>query len=315
MRQGIVLASVAAYRRAMLAFAGMDALQVWYAHADIADIETVTATSLHKIQRKNLARAAAKAQTKDNLGALGRFASVQDGVPRLNAEPPLVVPLRDLILNPAEADATEQNLRQLIGAYAETLQPERRVLLNRYNLVDIARKVVGVGSVGTRAWMLLLLEDGGAPLFLQAKEAGPSVLEEFVAASEYDNGGQRVVVGQRLMQAVSDIFLGWVQAVGTDGRPRDFYVRQLRDWKGSAEIESMPPEGLKAYGEICGWTLARAHARSGDRVALAAYLGGSPSFDVAIQEFAQAYADQNERDHSALLAAIDSGRITAEAGV
>jgi uncharacterized protein (DUF2252 family) len=314
-RQGIVLASVAAYRRAMRAFAGMDALQVWYAHADVADIETVTATPLRKTERKNLARAAAKAQTKDNLGALGRFASVQDGVARLNAEPPLVVPLRDLIPDPAEAEATEQNLRQLIGAYAETLPPERRLLLDRYNLVDIARKVVGVGSVGTRAWMLLLLEHGGAPLFLQAKEAGPSVLEAFVGASEYDNCGQRVVVGQRLMQAVSDIFLGWVQAVGLDGRPRDFYVRQLRDWKGSAEIESMPLEGMKAYGEVCGWTLARAHARSGDRVALAAYLGGSPSFDVAIREFAEVYADQNERDHGALLAAIASGRITAEAGV
>jgi hypothetical protein len=163
--------------------------------------------------------------------------------------------------------------------------------------------------------MMLMLEDGEHPLFLQAKEAGPSVLEAFVGASEFENGGQRVVVGQRLMQAVSDIFLGWVHVTGVDGQPRDFYLRQLRDWKGSAEIETMVPEGMRAYGELCGWTLARAHARSGDRVAIAAYLGGSEAFEVAVQEFATTYADQNERDHQALLAAIASGRITAETGV
>jgi uncharacterized protein (DUF2252 family) len=202
-----------------------------------------------------------------------------------------------------------------VAAYRDTLEPERRVLLDRYRLVDMARKVVGVGSVGTRSWMMLMLEDGEHPLFLQAKEAGPSVLEAFVGASEYDNGGQRVVVGQRLMQAVSDIFLGWIRSPGIDGQPRDFYLRQLRDWKGSAEIETMLPEGMLAYGELCGWTLARAHARSGDRVAIAAYLGGGEAFDVAVQEFATAYADQNERDHQALLAAIAAGRITAETGV
>jgi hypothetical protein len=163
--------------------------------------------------------------------------------------------------------------------------------------------------------MLLLLEDGRHPLFLQAKEAGPSVLESFVGASEYDNCGQRVVVGQRLMQAVGDIFLGWVRVQGFDGQTRDFYVRQLRDWKGSAEVESMVPAGLRAYGEVCGWTLARAHARSGDRIALAAYLGASPSFDEAVREFAEAYADQNERDHRSLLDGIRSGRITADVGV
>jgi uncharacterized protein (DUF2252 family) len=203
----------------------------------------------------------------------------------------------------------------MLHAYGETLDPERRVLLDRYRLVDMARKVVGVGSVGTRSWMLLLLEDGRHPLFLQAKEAGPSVLEAFVEASEYDNCGQRVVVGQRLMQAVGDIFLGWVRVEGLDGQPRDFYLRQLRDWKGSAEVESMLPAGMRAYGEVCGWTLARAHARSGDRIAMAAYLGGSPSFDEAVREFADAYADQNERDHQSLLDGIRSGRITADAGV
>ncbi|MGY1694679.1 DUF2252 domain-containing protein [Geodermatophilus sp. SYSU D00814] len=314
-RSGIVLASVAAYRRAMRAFAGMDALDVWYARADADRLEALTSVSLRGRQRKVLARASAKAQTKDNLGSLGRFATVDSGVTRLNAEPPLVVPLRDLVDDPVEAERAERGLHGLIRAYGESLEPERRVLLDRFRQVDIARKVVGVGSVGTRSWMVLLLEDGRHPLFLQAKEAGPSVLEAFVGASEYDNCGQRVVVGQRLMQAVSDIFLGWVRVEGIDGQRRDFYVRQLRDWKGSADIETMIPEGMRAYGEVCGWTLARAHARSGDRVAIAAYLGGSAAFDVAVGEFARSYADQTERDHQALLTAISAGRIPAETGV
>jgi uncharacterized protein (DUF2252 family) len=314
-RRQIVLAAVAEYRRAMREFAGLDGLGVWYAHADVERIQADTSVSLRGKQRRTLEKNMAKAQTKDNLGALGRFASVQDGVPRLNAEPPLVVPLRDLISDAAEAEATETWLRTMIGAYGATLEPERRVLLDRYRMVDIARKVVGVGSVGTRSWMILLMEDGVNPLFLQAKEAGPSVLEAFTGASEFENAGQRVVVGQRLMQAVSDIFLGFVRAEGIDGVTRDFYVRQLRDWKGSAEVELMRPEGMLAYGRLCGWTLARAHARSGDRVALAAYLGGGPAFDVAVREFAEAYADQNERDHQALLDAIAVGRIAAEAGV
>jgi len=179
----------------------------------------------------------------------------------------------------------------------------------------MARKVVGVGSVGTRSWMLLLMDDDLHPLFLQAKEAGTSVLEQFVGASEYDNCGQRVVVGQRLMQAVSDIFLGWVRVTGFDGQIRDFYLRQLRDWKGSAEVETMLPEGMSRYGELCGWTLARAHARTGDPVAVSAYLGRGPSFDVAVEEFARAYADQNERDHQSLVDAIAVGHVAAQAGV
>jgi len=314
-RREIVVAAVAAYRNGMRSFAGMDALDVWYAHADIDQIQAATEVSLGGRQRKTLAKSAAKARTKDNLGALGRFATIQDGTARLNAEPPLVVPIRDMIGNPKRAKLTESGLRDLVHAYADTLEPERRVLLDRYRLVDMARKVVGVGSVGTRSWMLLMLEDGEHPLFLQAKEAGPSVLEAFVGASAYDNSGQRVVVGQRLMQTVSDIFLGWVRVTGLDGVQRDFYLRQLRDWKGSAEVETMVPAGFRAYGEICGWTLARAHARSGDRVAIAAYLGGGPAFDQAIRVFAESYADQNERDHQALVEAIAAGTITAEAGV
>jgi uncharacterized protein (DUF2252 family) len=314
-RRRIVLAAVAEYRRAMREFAGLDALGVWYAHADVERIQAETSVSLHGKQRKTLEKNIAKAQTKDNLGALGRFATVHDGVARLNAEPPLVVPLRDLVTDADQAEATEAWLRDMIVAYGATLEPDRRVLLDRYRLVDVARKVVGVGSVGTRSWMILLLEDGVNPLFLQAKEAGPSVLEAYSGASEFENSGQRVVVGQRLMQAVSDIFLGFVRVDGIDGVTRDFYVRQLRDWKGSAEIELMQPEGMLAYGRLCGWTLARAHARSGDRVALAAYLGGSAAFDDAVREFAEAYADQNDRDHRALVEAIAAGRITADAGV
>jgi Uncharacterized protein conserved in bacteria (DUF2252) len=313
-RRGIVLAAVGAYRRAMREFAGMDALSVWYAHADAANLQEIAGVRLGTAQRRVLSRNIAKAQTRDNLGALGRFASTDDGAPRLKAEPPLVVPIRDLLGSKEEVKKTERSLRHILQTYAETLGHERRVLLDRYRLVDMARKVVGVGSVGTRSWMLLLLEDERNPLFLQAKEAGRSVLESFVGASEYDNCGQRVVVGQRLMQAVGDIFLGWVRVEGPDGQSRDFYIRQLRDWKGSAEIETMVPPGMRAYGEICGWTLARAHARSGDRIAMAAYLGGGPSFDEAVRAFAEAYADQNERDHQSLLDAIRSGRITAESG-
>jgi uncharacterized protein (DUF2252 family) len=315
-RRRIGQATVAAYRRAMLAFAGMDALGVWYAHADVDRLGALVSVSLRARQRKTVERTVAKARSKDNLGAMSRFAVVDDGVTRLKAEPPLVVPLRDLLGDPDERRAMEDSLRRVLGAYRKTLERDRRVLFDRYRLVDMARKVVGVGSVGTRSWMLLLLEDGEHPLFLQAKEAGPSVLEAFVAGSDYDNCGERVVVGQRLMQAVSDIFLGWIRAPGV-GTPelRDFYVRQLRDWKGSADVETLLPDGMLAYGEICGWTLARAHARSGDRIAMAAYLGTSSTFEVAVQEFAESYADQNERDHRSLVDAIAAGRISAEPGV
>ena len=314
-RRRTVLATVAAYRRAMRGFASMDTLAVWYAHAEADTLTSLTDVRLRGPQRKRLERTTRKARTKDHLGALGRFAGVENGVARLNAEPPLIEPLRDLAADAADLDALEHQLHHLLLAYRATLEPERRVLLDQFRLVDIARKVVGVGSVGTRDWMLLLLGHNGNggmdPLFLQAKESGASVLEEFVGASEFENSGQRVVVGQRQMQAVSDIFLGWVRVDGLDGRPRDFHLRQLRDWKGSAEVETMIPKGMQAYGEICAWTLARAHARSGDRIAIAAYLGSGDAFDVAVQTFAEAYADQNERDHQQLLQAIASGRISS----
>jgi uncharacterized protein (DUF2252 family) len=208
-------------------------------------------------------------------------------------------------------------LHELVRSYRNTLQRDRRVLLEQFRLVDLARKVVGVGSVGTRAWIALFLgRDGEDPLFLQMKEAEASVLEGFLGPSEFDNHGERVVTGQHLMQAQSDIFLGWLHVeAGFDGRDRDFYGRQLKDWKGSAEVEQMLPKGMATYGRLCGWTLARAHARSGDRIAIASYLGSGATFDRAIVEFSKAYAEQNERDYKALAKAVDSGRIEAETGL
>lgn len=271
---------------------------------------------LDKAGRRTFARSLAKARTKDNLGALGRFAGVVDGKPRIVGDPPLIVPLEDLFGGATDRAGMEEQLRGVLDAYRACLEPERRGLLDQYRLADFARKVVGVGSVGTRAYMALLFgDDVRDPLFLQAKEAGPSVLEQFVGPSEYDNSGQRVVVGQRLMQTVSDVFLGWVRVQGFDGQTRDFYLRQLRDWKGSAEIESLVPRGMRAYGELCGWTLARAHARSGDRIAIAAYLGNGPAFETAVRDFAESYAEQTERDHRLLTDAIASGRIVAESGL
>jgi uncharacterized protein (DUF2252 family) len=320
-RRAIVLAAVAEYRRAMAEFAQKRALEVWYAHADeavlLARFNEVVARSHGKLndRRDRTTRTLAKARTRDHLRSLGRFVGGSEGRREIVADPPLIIPLRDLAGDGTDIADIEEQLRRVIDAYRTSLDPERQALLDQYRPVDFARKVVGVGSVGTRSWMTLLLGDHDQdPLFLQAKEAGPSVLEEFAGPSKYDNAGQRVVVGQRLMQTVSDIFLGWVRVQGIDGQTRDFYVRQLQDWKGSAEIEVMIPVGMQAYGELCAWTLARAHARSGDRIAIAAYLGKGQAFDVAVREFAQAYADQNERDYANLMAAIRTGRIAAETG-
>jgi uncharacterized protein (DUF2252 family) len=248
---------------------------------------------------------------------VAKLTRVVDGQPRIISDPPLLVPVAELL--PAEADraALVAQLSSLIGQYRRTLETDRRYLLEQFETCDMARKVVGVGSVGTRCWIMLLLgRDNADPLFLQIKEAEQSVLSRFVGASKYANQGQRVVAGQRLMQAASDIFLGWQRTeAGLDGKSRDFYVRQLRDWKFSLDVATMMPAGMRAYGEVCGWTLARAHARSGDRIAIAAYLGTSDVFDRAIAEFAVAYADQNERDYQALAQAAASGRITAEHGL
>jgi uncharacterized protein (DUF2252 family) len=314
-RRGIVLAAAAAYRTAMAAFAGMGNLGVWYARLDVEEVLPRVEAELDRRRVKALRANLAKVRSRDSVQALAKFTRQQDGELRIVSQPPLIVPLQEL-LPEVEAAALTEGLAGLLRRYAATLQPDRRHLLGQYRLVQLARKVVGVGSVGTRAWIGLLVgRDGGDPLFLQMKEAQASVLERFLGTSRFRNQGQRVVAGQRLMQAASDIFLGWERVKGLDGQDRDLYVRQLRDWKASADPEAMLPKGMAVYAKLCGWTLARAHARSGDRIAIAAYLGKRDGFDRAILEFAEAYANQNERDHQALRAAAKAGRVEAQTGL
>ena len=309
----IVTAAVARYRQAMRSFAGMTNLDIWYAHMDVDQLRAQFDAQLRARQRKVVDKGLAKARTRDSMQELAKLTRVVDGQPRILADPPLLVPIDDLIPEQTDRAALEEQFTSLIAGYRRTLETDRRFLLEQFRFADLARKVVGVGSVGTRCWIVLMLgRDDADPLFLQVKEAEASVLSRFVGASRYSNQGQRVVAGQRLMQASSDIFLGWQRTeAGLDGQQRDFYVRQLRDWKYSVDIETLVPRGLSMYGELCGWTLARAHARSGDRIAIAAYLGGADVFDRAIARF----ADQNERDHKSLVDAVASGRITAEPGL
>jgi len=312
----VVLDTVAEYRGAMTQFAAMKNLEVYYAHLDIEVTLRERDSELQAKQVKRTERAIAKARTRDSMSAFSKLAVEVNGEVRIGAEPPLIVPLADLAQGQQREEIFDA-LHELLRAYRTTLQHDRRILLEQFELVDFARKVVGVGSVGTRAWIGLLLgRDGQDPLFLQMKEAEASVLEGFLETSEFENHGERVVNGQHLMQAQSDIFLGWVHVEsGLDDQERDFYGRQLKDWKGSAEVEQMVPSGMATYGRLCGWTLARAHARSGDRVAIASYLGGGPTFDRAILGFAHAYSEQNTRDYQALVQAVDSGRIRAERGL
>jgi uncharacterized protein (DUF2252 family) len=313
-RREIVTATVARYRRAMRGFAKATNLDVWYASADVDQFRAQVDSQLKARQRKAVDKATAKARTRDSMQEVAKLTEVVDGQARIIAQPPLLVPIADLLPKQVDRATFESQLKDLIAKYRRTLETDRRFLLDTFEFADMARKVVGVGSVGTRCWIVLMHgRDGSDPLFLQVKEAEASVLSRFVGASRYTNQGQRVVAGQRLMQASSDIFLGWQRIeAGLDDKQRDFYVRQLRDWKFSIPIETMVPRGMSQYGELCGWTLARAHARSGDRIAIAAYLGGSDVFDQAITRFAAAYADQNERDHKSLVAAVASGKITAE---
>jgi uncharacterized protein (DUF2252 family) len=320
-QEQVALDTVEEYRAAMGRFAAMKNLDVWYAHLDI---ETAVAqisaqlkpTGTMRKAVKRTEKALAKARTRDSMSAFAKLTHEVDGQARIVADPPLIVPLHDLAQG-AERGEMFDTLHELLRSYRATLQRDRRELLEEFQLVDIARKVVGVGSVGTRAWIALLLgRDGEDPLFLQLKEAEAAVLEQFLGRSEFKNHGERVVTGQHLMQAQSDIFLGWLHVEsGLDEQPRDFYGRQLKDWKGSAEIEQMVPKGMARYGRLCGWTLARAHARSGDRIAIAAYLGKGPSFDRALVQFSKAYAEQNERDYKALTNAVASGRVVAETGL
>jgi uncharacterized protein (DUF2252 family) len=315
-RRDVVAAGVAEYRIRMREMAGARNLDVWYARIEVETlVERLKASATKKEQAK--ARASMdKARTRDSLQAFAKLTHVVDGQRRIVSNAPLVVPIEEVLPQDADRDEVEGELRSLIRSYRRTLESDRRHLLEEFEYVHAARKVVGVGSVGTRAWILLLLgRDGGDPLFLQAKEAQESVLSRFLAKSAYGNHGQRVVAGQRLMQAASDIFLGWQRVKGLDGGVRDFYLRQLRDWKGSADVDTMAASAMTLYARICGATLARAHARSGDRIAIASYLGSGDTFDRAIADFSVAYADQNERDHQALLDAVRSGRLEAHTGL
>jgi uncharacterized protein (DUF2252 family) len=316
-RRAVVLATVSSYREAMAGFAGMRNLEVWYADLPVEQAFQEFTAGVDPKRMKKAAADVARSRTKDSMHAFDKLTHLVDGEPRIISDPPLIVPLDELLPRDTDRQAIQDEIRALIRQYRRTLETDRRHLLETFQIVDLARKVVGVGSVGTRAWIALFLgADEQDPLFLQIKEAQRSVLEEFAGKSEYSNHGQRVVAGQRLMQATSDIFLGWQHTtVSLDGHERDFYVRQLKDWKGSFAFEAALPPGAAAYGKACGWTLARAHARSGDRIAIASYLGTGSVFDQAIASFSETYADQNERDYQALKQAVKSGRITAETGL
>jgi uncharacterized protein (DUF2252 family) len=310
-RRKIILAAAEGYRTAMRGFAQQPLLDVWYAHLDIEEAIGQFRSQVKAKSFKATQALLAKAHTKDSTQALGKLTTMVDGRRRIISTPPTVVPVEEVFAD-IQADAIYEQLRGVLGKYRRSLQSDRRHLLEQFTLVQVARKVVGVGSVGTRAWIVLMdAADGVEPLFLQAKEAQPSVLAEYCGRSQHSNQGERVVAGQHLMQAQSDIFLGWTRSPGPDKVDRDFYVRQLRDWKFSVPIEQMIPAGMTIYARLCGWTLARAHARSGDRIALAAYLGGSARFDQAIADFAETYADQNEADYAALQAAVKDGKADA----
>jgi uncharacterized protein (DUF2252 family) len=308
-RLAIVVAMAAEYRTAMRRMAGLGNLEVWYTKMDVEAIARGWESAAGEKQTATFRRNLEKTRAKDRMRALSKLTREVDGELRIVSEPPLIVPIDELV---EEDDGVEEAVLKIIADYRDTLPEDRRVLLDGYRFVDAALKVVGVGSVGTRAFVVLMLgRDSGDPLFLQAKEAQRSVLEPYTEPSAFENQGERVVQGQRLTQAASDILLGWVKATGIDGKQRDFYVRQLWDQKGSAKVENMTPQALSTYAEICGTTLAHAHARSGDRIAIAAYLGKSDSFDKAVASFAEAYADQNEKDYAALESAVADGRVEA----
>ncbi|QBR91597.1 DUF2252 domain-containing protein [Nocardioides euryhalodurans] len=308
-RQGINLAVVRSYRESIRELATMRRLDVWYARLDVEEIEAQAEGQLDPAELKRFRKNVRKARGKDSLKAYGKLVRTVDGRPQLIRDPPMIVPLEELLPD-VEADRVAGALRDLFRSYRRSLGGDHRHLIEGFRYAGAARKVVGVGSVGTRAWIVLMLGDDDAdPLLLQAKEAQPSVLESFLGASRFANHGQRVVEGQRLMQSASDVLLGWVRSGGVDGVGRDFYVRQLWDGKGSAIIEAMTPSTMASYARLCGWTLARAHARSGDAVAVASYLGSGDRFDRSLATFAEAYADQNERDHAALREAAASGRV------
>ena len=314
-RRGVVVASARDYRTSMREFASMRNLDVWYSRLQVQEGLPVLRALLDKKSLAAAEKMVTKARTKDSMQAFDKLTHVVDGEPRIVSDPPLIVPVEELVSSEQAAELLDR-MHRLLRTYRRSLLGERRHLLEDFRFAHIAHKVVGVGSVGTRAWIVLMLgRDDADPLFLQAKEAQASVLAPFVGKSRFANQGQRVVEGQRLMQAASDIFLGWERAEGLSGEQRDFYVRQLRDWKGSWPPEAMNPRAMGVYGQVCARALARAHARSGDRIAIGAYLGKSDAFDRAIAEFAEAYADQNDRDYDALKEAAASGRIDVKSGI
>ncbi len=314
-RRRVALATADAYRRAMAQFAGKSILDVWYARLDVEDaLAQLKSQMPRKVVRRTKIEVA-KARTRDSTQAVAKLTTVVDGRRHIISDPPLIVPIEELA-GDLDVKAVWDFLRDLVAEYVQSLPDDRRHLVGRFTLTGVARKVVGVGSVGTEAWVLLAEpDDGGDPLLLQAKQAQRSVLADYAGDSEYDNQGERVVAGQRLMQAASDIFLGWQRVVAPGRDHTDYYLRQLRDWKYSAEIDGMDTSTMTVYGRMCGWTLARAHARTGDRVAIAAYLGESDVFDQAVADFSETYADQTERDHAALADAVAAGRVAAQLGV
>jgi uncharacterized protein (DUF2252 family) len=314
-RERIALAVGMAYRRAMRRFAGMSELEVWYARISVEDIAARAATEVTREDRRRMEKNLAKARNKDSLRALAKLTEETDQGLRIANRPPVLVPLSQLAGDLGE-EGILALMDSLLAQYAQSIDDQQRVLLDRFRFVDAGHKVVGVGSVGTRAWIALMMgRAGDDPLFLQVKQAGASVLEPYAGPSDYTEHGRRVVAGQRLMQAAGDIFLGWLHGPGLDGVERHFYVRQLWDGKGSAEIEEQSPMAMEGYAKLCGWALARAHARSGDRGAIAAYLGKSETFERAMAEFATAYADQNEVDYQRLLQAEGAGEIAVTRGV
>ena len=306
-----------AYREGIRRFSAMNTLDLWYFRLDIEDLLATISREMKQKDVKAYERAqanVAKGRTKDSTKAFGKLTEVVDGELRIIGDPPLIVPIEEV--HAENAHLIEEFLRGVVRSYRRTLAGDRRKLLERFRYVHAARKVVGVGSVGTRAWICLLLgRDDEDPLFLQFKEAQPSVLEPFVGRSEFANSGQRVVEGQRLTQAASDIMLGWIKVDAPDGVKRDFYVRQLWDAKTSALVDVMEPRTMEAYARACGTELARAHVRAGDGVAIASYLGAGDTFERALARFAESYADQNERDYAALKAAVEVGRVRAEFGL
>jgi uncharacterized protein (DUF2252 family) len=310
-REGIVRGAVRSYRTSMREFARMSMLDVWYAHLDVEKLLPRFQGLLDPKKTPSVWRAITKARAHDSHQAFDKLARTVGDEPRIVSDPPLIVPIEEFGVD-IHSPAGGEWLQSIIGSYSRSLQPDLRHLLDQHRIVHLARKVVGVGSVGTDAWIVLLLDHTHRePLFLQVKQAEASVVERFTSKCLQANYGQRVVYGQRMMQAAGDIFLGWERDT-RDGQVRDYYIRQLRDWKGSADISGMTPAGMSLWGRMCGWTLARAHARTGDRVAIASYLGGSDVFERALVLYARSYADQNEQDYAALQEAVRAGQVIAE---